>query len=363
MTSKFYVVPPKIIRPLSLQPKIDDVAATRRSRRTRAMVNKKTSSAHSSVNRQSASLVATDHQQPLLDVFSSALADVLSSDAFPSLVRDIKRALFDRDFAAAFSDERRLEAYAARWSPTRALCYAAALLAVAPRLQHDDHDDDGAKSIRMLCVGGCAAELAAAAAYARGTSSCVALTLVDAAPWTRVIDLIHHRLCVAPELSKHASVAAVAANAPFVGASSLSVAFSRHNALDLSCDGLADIVGPHPLLVTMLFTLNEMYADGGLAKTTVFLRNLGEVLPTMSLLLVMDSPGSYSEAAVGKDRRRYPMQWLLDHTLLDTKAQDCRWEKLDSHDSLWFRLPEALSYPIQLEDMRYQMHLYRIFKN
>ncbi|RDA83149.1 hypothetical protein CP532_3183 [Ophiocordyceps camponoti-leonardi (nom. inval.)] len=326
------------------------------------MVNKKTSSAHSSVNKQPNPLVATDHQQPLLDVFSSALADVLSSDALPSLVREIKRALFDRDFAAAFSDERRLEAYAARWSPTRALCYAAALLAVAPRLQNT-HDDDGGESIRMLCVGGCAPELAAAAVYARETSTRVALTLVDSAPWTRVIDLIRQRLCVAPQLSKYASAAAVAANTPFVCASRLSVAFCRHDALHLSRDRLAEVAGPRPLLVTMLFTLNEMYADGGLTKTTTFLRNLGEVLPSTSLLLVMDSPGSYSEAAVGKDKRRYPMQWLLDHTLLETKAQGCQWEKLESHDSLWFRLPEDLSYPIQLEDMRYQMHLYRIIRN
>ncbi|RDA89954.1 hypothetical protein CP533_6663 [Ophiocordyceps camponoti-saundersi (nom. inval.)] len=326
------------------------------------MVNKKTPSAPSSTNKQrSVSLAATDHQQLLLDVFSSALADVLSSDAFPSLVRDIKRALFDRDFAAAFADERHLEAYAARWSPTRALCYASTLLAISPRLQQEDSDGD-AKNIRMLCVGGCAPELAAAAAFARGTSSRVSLTLVDAAPWTRVIDLVRHRLCVAPALSKYASPAAVAANTPFVHASHLSVAFCRHNALDLSRERLAEVAGPNPLLVTLLFTLNEMYADGGLAKTTTFLRQLGEALPPKTLFLVMDSPGSYSEAAVGKDRRRYPMQWLLDHTLLGTETGAYRWEKLESHDSLWFRLPEALSYPIQLEDMRYQMHLYRILK-
>ena len=35
------------------------------------------------------------------------------------------------------------------------------------------------------------------------------------------------------------------------------------------------------------------------------------------------------------------------------------WEKLESADSVWFRLAEGLRYPIQLENMRYQMHLYR----
>ena len=35
------------------------------------------------------------------------------------------------------------------------------------------------------------------------------------------------------------------------------------------------------------------------------------------------------------------------------------WEKLESADSVWFRLAEGLRYPIPLENMRYQMHLYR----
>ncbi|KAF4595121.1 25S rRNA (uridine(2843)-N(3))-methyltransferase [Ophiocordyceps camponoti-floridani] len=321
-----------------------------------------------SSNNSPTTATRVDHQQPLLDVFSSVFSDVISSNAFPSLLRDIKRALFDRDFAAAFSDERRLEAYAARWSPPRALCYAATLVELTPRLQEllcgddGDEDKDTVDTLRLLCVGGGAAELAAAAAYLRDNPSRVALTLVDAAPWSHVVDLVHQRLCVAPTLSKYASAAAVAANAPFICGSRLSVDHCRHDVLSLSHHSLTELVGSHPLLVTLLFTLNEMYAQGGLAKTTAFLRSLGEALPSSSLLLVMDSPGSYSEAAVGKDKRRYPMQWLLDHTLLDNETQGRRWEKLESRDSLWFRLPEALTYPIQLEDMRYQMHLYQLFK-
>ncbi|PHH80158.1 hypothetical protein CDD80_2696 [Ophiocordyceps camponoti-rufipedis] len=326
----------------------------------------------SSSNNSPITATRVDYQQPLLDVFSSAFSDVISSTTFPSLLRDIKRALFDRDFTAAFSDERRLDAYAARWSPPRALCYAATLVELAPRLQEllcgddEDEDEDEGREIedtlRFLCVGGGAAELAATAAYTRDTSSRVALTLVDAAPWSHVVELVHQRLCVAPTLSKYASAAAVAANAPFICGSRLSVDFCRHDVLSLSHHGLAELLGSHPLLVTLLFTLNEMYTQGGLAKTTAFIRSLGEALPSSSLLLVMDSPGSYSEAVVGKEKRRYPMQWLLDHTLLDTETQGCRWEKLESRDSLWFRLPETLSYPIQLEDMRYQMHLYQLFK-
>jgi 25S rRNA (uracil2843-N3)-methyltransferase len=56
------------------------------------------------------------------------------------------------------------------------------------------------------------------------------------------------------------------------------------------------------------------------------------------------------------------MQWLLDHTLIETETPGYSWEKLQSDESIWFRLPEDLSYPIALEDMRYQMHLYRLQK-
>lgn len=126
-------------------------------------------------------------------------------------------------------------------------------------------------------------------------------------------------------------------------------------------EALKELLGSEPLTVTLMFTLNELYTNGGIGKTTKFLKLLSEMLPDRSLLLVVDSPGSYSEAAVGKEKKRYPMQWLLDHTLMDVRAasKDYEWEKLESHDSIWFRLPEELSYPIQLENMRYQMHLYQ----
>jgi len=82
------------------------------------------------------------------------------------------------------------------------------------------------------------------------------------------------------------------------------------------------------------------------------------------MLLVVDSPGSYSETSIGKESKRYPMQWLLNHTLLETSKErggkgDVKWEKLVSDESRWFRLADDLKYPISLENMRYQVHLYR----
>jgi len=122
---------------------------------------------------------------------------------------------------------------------------------------------------------------------------------------------------------------------------------------------------PNPCLITIFFTLNELFTAGGIGRTTAFLLNLAAAAPHGSLLLVVDSPGSYAETQVGPHAKRYPMHWLLDKVLQsageggESEGGCSGWTKLQSHDSLWFRLGERLDYPIPLEDMRYQMHLYR----
>lgn len=334
-------------------------------------------------------------QQTLLNVFSDAFANVLASEQFPTLLQEIKQALFNRDFSGAFGKEEYLEAYAARWSPTRALCYASVFLGVkeyademlvsAPGDCSSERDEtihgesadsiagetagvsqstqDVGKRLKMLCVGGCAAEHVAFASYVQQTSTTGALTLLDSAPWTHVSSLLQNQITTAPPLSKYASASAKASSKPLIEATQLNFTFTQADALSLDKESLLEQVGSDPLLTTLMFTLNELYTEGGIGKTTKFLRTLGEVLPSGSLLLVVDSPGSYSEAAVGKEKKRYPMQWLLNHTLVESESSEYTWERLESEDSIWFRLPEGLVYPIQLENMRYQMHLYRVQKD
>ncbi|KFH45270.1 hypothetical protein ACRE_039220 [Hapsidospora chrysogenum ATCC 11550] len=316
-----------------------------------------------------------------------------SLNTFPALLQEIKQALFHRDFAAAFGREDYLEAYAARWAPTRALGYAAVLkglegylaevvagedATVEPKAEEvtGEAGDDGVKEevgvampitrrrIKMVSIGGCASEQVAFASYLSQTSLYGHLTLVDSAPWSHVTSLIQEHITTPPQLSRYTSAALKASSRALVENAQLSLSFTQQDVLQLERGKLAELLGAEPLVVTILFTLNELYTNGGIGKTTKFLANLGQALPDRSLLLILDSPGSYSEAAVGKEnmKKRYPMQWLLDHTLIGTDGSGYRWEKLESHDSVWFRLPEGLSYPMQLENMRYQMHLYRIEK-
>ncbi|KAI1093156.1 hypothetical protein F5B19DRAFT_165052 [Rostrohypoxylon terebratum] len=339
-------------------------------------------------------------QQRLLNIFSDTFREVLSDDEFSSILQKVKQALFNRDFETAFGNEQFLEVYAARWSPSRALCYSKILSQIADdlvplqihneaagskddrdipfedevemrrysptvELEEEERETKQAAVVKMLAIGGGAAEIVAFGDYLRTASPNIAgdLMLLDTGPWAEVVQKLHVGLTNPPPLSKYASAAAKATNAALVEpATRLRSTFTQQDALKLQNDDLSKVLGQTPLLVTMLFTLNELYTSGGIKLTTAFLRNLSASIPANSLLLVVDSPGSYSEAAVGKVAKKYPMQWLLDHTLLQADklpAEGCRWEKLQSHDSIWFRLADGLRYPIELQDMRYQMHLYR----
>lgn len=323
-------------------------------------------------------------QQRLLDIYSETFSSVLKLEKFPDLLQEIKQALFERDFATAFGREDFLEAYAARWSPTRSLGYASIIQRLEDYIsrlafsegealpgksdaeptessEELDRDIKPCRTLRVLCLGGCAAELAAFAHFLGTTSLVGDLNFVDSAPWSASMAKLQQRLTNPPTLSPYASAAAKASNHALVPPNQLNMSFHQQDILSIDDSGLQAHVGTdHPVLVTLLFTLNELYTGGGIARTTKFLGSLGQKLPSGSLLLVVDSPGSYSEAAIGKEKKRYPMAWLLDHTLLQKSPQGVTWEKLESEDSTWFRLPDDYKYPMQLENMRYQLHLYKV---
>jgi 25S rRNA (uracil2843-N3)-methyltransferase len=322
------------------------------------------------------------HQQRILDVFRHTFDHVLSSPSLTTTLQSVKQALFDRDFAKAFGDPEHLAVYAARWSPTRALCYASVLSGIWEHLEPlscssspEENGDEGSitstdssHQLKVLSIGGGAAELVMLGAFLTQHPSTNSdpqsgtITLLDSAPWATVVSQLTTALTTPPPLSKYASAAAKLSNAAMVPPSSLTPIFLQHDALTLPQERLTSLVGTDPLLITLFFTLNELFTASGIGKTSAFLLNLTSTLPFGSLLLVVDSPGSYSETSVGKEAKRYPMQWLLDRIMLGTQREPVngrRWAKLETQESVWFRLAETLEYPIPLENMRYQMHLYR----
>ena len=308
-------------------------------------------------------------QQRILNVFSQTFKEILFSDAFAATVQEVKQALFNRDFATAFGTEEYLEVYAARWSPTRALCYEACLARIRLHLDElrkekpmEAGEGSGAASLRILSIGGGAAEIVAVGAFLSKIGASGDVNLLDSAAWGRVVSKLENGLTTPPVLPSYVSEAARTATRAIIEPSQFSARFTENDILKLDEAQLRSIIGESPLLVTLLFTLNELYTSGGLSNTTSFLLRLTAIVPAGSLLLVVDSPGSYSETTVGKQERRYPMHWLLDKVLLatiDEPVEGRRWTKLESHESIWFRLAESLNYPIPLENMRYQLHLYR----
>ena len=341
-------------------------------------------------------------QQLILNVFSDNFSSRFDENV-QSLLQEVKKCLYNRDFANAFGKEEYLEAYAMRWSPSRALAYLDVLcglddlwirLAERPReSREDEKPPDPALTLvqgtaRILCLGGGAgAEVAALAGYldylnsqqsGRGRSPpvkgkasiCFKITAVDIADWSSIMRKLYSSIITPPDLSEYASATARSSNAPLADPSIYEAKFERHDLLNMEVDQIASML-QDITLVTLMFTLNELYSTS-LSATTNLLLSITVLLSPGSLLLVVDSPGSYSTVSIGKAgdekvEKKYPMHWLLDHTLLESAAigssknsmQEKQWEKVDSHDSRWFRLPEALKYPLNLEDMRYQVHLYR----
>ncbi len=394
-------------------------------------------------------------QQRLLDIFTTTFSDLLNPsttiEVLPILLQEIKGHLYNRDFRKAFGSPRYLEAYAVRWSASRTLAYLQIFAETYPHLDLDqscpgkgpsanrDHVENSVRSaVRITCLGGGAgAELYALAGLCHllqhSDNNLVSVELqdlkfdvvaIDNANWTSVISTLHTAITSSPPTSAYASETARVANTSIISAPvSLTTHFHQHDLLSPSTHGpFPATLSSSPTydtgefhstlhstnLITLMFTLNELYTTS-LPSTQNFLLNLTAAAKPGTLLLVVDSPGSYSTVTINGREKRYPMHWLLDHTLLsvassvvleegrdgdrqevvdergevnargqhalandNTKPQQpfstaeperaasspC-WGKIISEPSRWFRLPQGLRYPLRLEDMRFQMHLYR----
>ena len=342
-----------------------------------------------------------DLQQLLLDIFRNSFAPRFDP-GFPAVVQQIKRHLFNRDFKAAFGHKSLLEAYAMRWSPNRALAYTQIfwnllshyhpepwnLRQDVQTLPLSASQMQSTATKRVVCIGGGAgAELVALAAYLqlighpcanlneteKRPPLSFAIISIDIADWSTVLKELHSSLTVAPPISESSSSAARCANAALISPAACTLDFMQENILSMKSEELAAAISD-AVLVTLMFTLNELYSTS-ISSTTNLLLSLTLLLAPGALLLVVDSPGSYSTVNIGKSsntddggtQKKYKMQWLLDHTLLESAAiftsknasAERQWEKLESTDSEWFRLSNELRYPISLEDIRYQLHLYR----
>ncbi|BCR86479.1 25S rRNA (uracil2843-N3)-methyltransferase [Aspergillus chevalieri] len=335
-------------------------------------------------------------QQLLLNVFQSALVpntpasqhdqqnqrDTNENEGeldLKPLIQTIKSHLYNRDFDSAFTDanEELLRAYALRWSASRTLGYAGVFKAVLGLLSEgkEGRNVDG----QVVCIGGGAgAEIVALAGVWRdivtaptdegeGRSTGLKVTAVDIADWSGVVGRLDGAMRSPKVLASKSHPAPLL---PDGGGDKFGVAFQKADVLSLPEEELKSLYGQGTVMVTLMFTLNELFSTS-IAKATAFLLRTTDVVEPGTLFLVVDSPGSYSSLSLGKTtdtgekekvERKYPMKFLLDHTLLS--VAEGKWEKILSQDSRWWRRDAArLHYDVGegagLEDMRFQVHLYR----
>ena len=203
-----------------------------------------------------------------------------------------------------------------------------------------------------------------------GPLSGLGLHVIDMADWSSILQRLQSgiKTCI--------PTTAEAKQEPFVPEVHFNVEFTQQDVLAMSVAQMTAAF-QQSALATLMFTLNELY-NTSIAKTTNLLLTMTLVMSPGTHLLVVDSPGSYSTVELGKNDRadssngvgstekKYPMQWMLDHTLLETstlgsgskEGGESRWRKVVGEEAIWFRRNGKLRYPINLEDMRYQMHLY-----
>jgi 25S rRNA (uracil2843-N3)-methyltransferase len=323
---------------------------------------------------QSADLpnVAPKLQQWILNIFRDALP-VPADSNLKQVIQQVKGHLYDRNFGSAFGSEEFLYAYALRWSASRALAYADIFVGLGVKEswlkgQHVNMQDLGRKlgHADVLCIGGGGgAEVVALAAIANMLSlSRLSITVVDMSDWSLVLGKLATGVTEPPILSQYASAAKRDNNQALLDRPKLHLDFKKQDILNCTEDEIRLLVADASL-VTLMFTLNELFSTST-AKTSAFLLTLTNVMKPESRLLVVDSPGSYSEVTLGKDHepKQYPMKWLLDHTLQQLAGSDSdgtsRWTKHLCDDSRWFRInEEKMRYPIELENMRYQIHVYQ----
>ena len=216
----------------------------------------------------------------------------------------------------------------------------------------------------------------------------VSITAVDVADWSPVLKELSAGLRSKKVPSTKSSPAPLLQTVTYDSEeASFSINFKKKDVLSLSEKELGLLASPaggvatETVLVTLMFTLNELFSTS-MPKTVGFLLRLTDLLPPGTILLVVDSPGSYSTVSLGAGKstastsdngswdatngqpqeRKYPMRFLLEHTLLSVAAG--KWECLLSDESRWFRRDQtALRYDlgdgIGLEDMRYQIHVYK----
>ncbi|KAK0113654.1 hypothetical protein ONS95_013901 [Cadophora gregata] len=334
-------------------------------------------------------------QQLLLSVLRASFPVCQDYDTLKPILREIRLAMSDGDSAKAFSRPDLMVAYAVRWSSVRALCCATVFVEILQDFHAEiwienlfEYGHDSKQSLKVTCFGGGVTEILTFAAvlrhirphmtiqqsHASGLAAIqnkctpvLDLRLLDSADWAPAVSILENALLTPPVLSKYASQSAILNNTPFITSNDLRASFQQTNALELSHQELRAIVGHVPTLITLFFTLKDLHA-ASTARTAALLLKLSLEAPRGSLLLVIDSAEPLQKAADGLDEadkytKKYGISNFLDLVLMEkvpnSTGGKTAWEELIRDDNRLFKLAEGLKFPIGLDHVTFQLHLFK----
>ncbi|KAI9592768.1 hypothetical protein BDF19DRAFT_425159 [Syncephalis fuscata] len=336
-----------------------------------------------------------DPPQAILDMLRVALNDTFGATDFETRLQQIKAHFYVRDYNAVFSEPTHLPVYAARYVPGRSLCYYQmftqhpALLALL------------ARRTRIYALGaGAGSELAAimaAIVHVKNANSDGRIPLTSSIPSSTTVadeqpvivadeqQVTLHMQDIADWQDVIKRIEATARDKWNIPAERFKCEFSQGSVLNLvghGTEALAPLADDDTAsgvqtkdkantltsaeaeaeadkeaicaeieradLVTAMFVMNELFTDKRQAMQLV--KALVARLRPGAHLLLVDSAGSFSNLKVGQHT-------YMIYTIFD--ALHAYFEPIVSEDSEWYRYPKHLHYPLELNNMRYFIRLYR----
>ncbi|KAK4684391.1 25S rRNA (uracil2843-N3)-methyltransferase, partial [Tremellales sp. Uapishka_1] len=293
--------------------------------------------------------LATPSDADVLLLIRKALLPTLTSPDFLSRIQKIKTLLYDKKWLEVFNsgNEGMLDVYAGRWVPSRAIGFRSLLGSLEGLRKafgwEEEAQAEGSEKRKVISLGGGAgSELLAVAALVKASQpfSCEWVG-IDIGDWSRTLSKFEDTIREEWSLPSE----------------TLAVEYIKADLL--SSDVLASHLtpsSPSSTLLTLLFTLTELFAQSR-AATLSLLARITQLSAPGTLFLVADSASDISHFALGAEGREYPIFMILDMVLIGRQGG---WEVVEEEDSRWFRLgEEGREWECKLENLRCWFRLYR----
>ncbi|KAI9271815.1 hypothetical protein BDA99DRAFT_569596 [Phascolomyces articulosus] len=279
--------------------------------------------------KQRLKLLGRNPEQNILNLIQQTCVETLSREDFGKTLQTIKAGFVQRDYEGIFTaDARDLQVYSAAYVPGRALCYFE--IFCQPQLLKLL-----ARRTTIYAIGsGSGSELVSiAAAMTRSPveRQRIKLVMQDIGEWAQVLESFETTARKNWKLTNE----------------QLTCEYFQGDILDPTTreERAQRIASAN--LITFMFVMNELFVNKPAAMELI--QALVSNMKKDAYLLVVESAGSFSHLKVGN--KTYMVHMLLD------AVKDLR--PLISDDARWYRYPENVRYPIDVQNMRYFIRLYK----